>query len=663
MAWLRAVAWLLLPVAALHVAPEHAEERIGCTAVAIDGAASTDGSAFAGMNADSSDADFRLTFVPAKEHMEGVTRPVFTFNLTYPRWVGFGRGEFFHPEKGQGLSIPVGHIPEARRTHGYYEATEPLMNDQGLGLGESSCAAMLVNRFPSDDTDARDVPVGLLDTVTLMQLALERCASARCAVALMGQVSEEFGFVPTPGEPSVGRVHGRTAWDDAGEAYTAADKNGEAWVFHVLGGVNDITKSIWAAQRVPKGHLALVANDFVIGELPSEPNDDYLFSPDIFRAAKAAGLWGGEGALHFSKAFAPDPMTFESPVGATPIPLYASIRRWNMMRLVAPSLDMPFKVNNQDYPFSVKVERPISHRDVMGLFRTQYEGTEFDLTQGILAGPFGNPFRVEGGPHSGQIPRGISIQRTLYSIIAHSGPQRSLAWFAMDTPVTSVYVPLYPSVSAVSKAYSTGYNALLSRDCSWWAFNFVSGYMQLNYAAMSKDDVNPAIERWQDTIDLQRKEMESADALTLGKWQASLQEKIVADWWRFADFLAMKYNDNFLNVPKAGTSIGYPQWYADMVGFGNDVRPLWVQAAQEPQHYIPGFVTPTSVLPVSWDNKTDSWSYTAAIQTSEVASPSAYARQATATLFTLVFGALVGAFFERRRAQSSARYLCKPLLA
>merc|ERR1719377_447907 len=106
----------------------------------------------------------------------------------------------------------------------------------------------------------------------------------------MGKLSEDFGFVPTPGEPVTGSVRGRTAWDDAGEAYTIADASGEAWVFHVLGGVQGITKSIWAAQRVPKGHFAMVANAFTIEELPEEPNEDFLFNKNTVRAALAAKL-------------------------------------------------------------------------------------------------------------------------------------------------------------------------------------------------------------------------------------------------------------------------------------------------------------------------------------------------------------------------------------
>lgn len=661
-------AFVAAPAAARY-ATEHAEERMGCTAIAFDGAATTDGSAFAGMNADSGSADYRLTYVPARDHPKGAKRAVFTFDLAYPRWIGYGRGEFFHPFKGhEQLSEPVGHIPEVASTYGYYESTEPLMNDQGLVLGESSCAAMLVNRFPGDKNDTRDVPVGMLDTVTLMQLAVERCATARCAVKLMGELSEKHGFVPTPGEPTTGRVRGRSAWDDAGEAYTLADRTGEAWVFHVLGGVTNVTKSVWAGVRVPKGHFALVPNDFVIAELPSEPNDDYLFNTDLFRAAKVAGLWDGQGALHFSKTFAPEPAAFESPTGFTPIPLYGSLRRWALLNLAAPSLGLSVHLNSHDYPFSVKVEKPLNHRDIFKYLRYQYEDTEFDMTKGMLAGPFGNPFRLEGGPRDGQVARGIAISRTLYSIIGQTGPKRQVGWFALDTPTTSVYVPLNSRVGAVSSEYSVGHQAEFSKKSAGWAFNFVSNYMQLNYQAMSAQDVYPMIESWQDRIDKECEHMEHAHDKDLAHWQAKLQEQVVASWWNMSEFLIMKYNDGRINYPVVGRSTGYPQWFADMVGFNNDVHPLWASPAHSPAIPVDGYIAPVFSFPIIWDGNTSTWSFAPiAVEGLSAVAVAASTGPALAAVFSsavaLLVGIALGRNMERRKvrlAGSAASF--EPLL-
>lgn len=661
---------LVLVISLAHPAEtERADEKIGCTAIAVDSAASADGSAFAGMNADGDGADFRLTFVPPRQHSEKM-RDVFTFNLSYPRWVGYGRGEFFHPDPANHpLSERVGQIPQVERTFGYYESTEPLMNDQGVGLGESSCAAMLVNKFPGDVADTRDVPIGMLDTVTLMQLALERCATARCAVELMGKLSEEFGFVPTPGEPTTGQVYGRTSWDDAGEAYTVADKFGEAWVFHVVGGVKGVTNSVWAAQKVPKGHIAVIANEFIIGDLPEEPTNDVLFNKNIRQAALAAKLWDGKSALHFSKTFSPDPVAFESPVGERPIPLYGALRRWGLYNLAAPSLKLPFHQNNQDYPIFVEVEKKLSHRDVMGYFGYQYQGTEFDMTQGVLAGPFGTPFRLEGGPTSGQVPRGIAIQRCVYSIVIQTGPAKQIGWYAIDTPTTSVYVPLYAQSRVVTPSYASGHHGEFSRESAWWVFNFVNSFMQLNYRDMSQQDVYPAIESMQNDIDEKCRKVEQTSG-SVDELQASVQEYVVARWWKLADHLVMKYNDGRVNVPTVGKAVGYPQWWADMIGFSNDVHPTWVQPSSSPSKLVAdqltGYVPSTFQLPLFWDGVTSTWSmkkepadvFPLSLTSDKASSvPTFVAVQVTVLVMALSVGISLGRSCERRKQSQSEAYM------
>ena len=57
-------------------------------------------------------------------------------------------------------------------TYGYYESVLPLMNEKGLGMGESSCAARMVN-VPMNKDESYDVPgtKGLLDiTVSFFTL-------------------------------------------------------------------------------------------------------------------------------------------------------------------------------------------------------------------------------------------------------------------------------------------------------------------------------------------------------------------------------------------------------------------------------------------------------------------------------------------------------------
>ena len=300
-----------------------------------------------------------------------------------------------------------------------------------------------------------------------MQLALERCATAECGVKTMGALAEKHGFFPMGGEfsPGVEGDGSTTAIDDAGEAVTLADATGDAWVFHVVGGLKGVTNSVWAAQRVPKGHAAFIANNFIIQDLPVDrkPTKDMLFSEKTWEVAEHYGITHTNpetGALNFARTYAPDTVTFRTK--GVPIPLYASLRLWRSFNLNAPAAKMPLYLDPLNYPFSVAVEKPMTRDDAFKLLGDLYEGTEFDLSKGALAGPFGNPFPVEGGVAGelGQIPRGISIARTVYGVIneckaekvAGEGDNATLApqsvtWVAQDTPATSVCVPVFPQTA------------------------------------------------------------------------------------------------------------------------------------------------------------------------------------------------------------------------
>jgi len=318
------------------------------------------------------------------------------------------------------------------------------------------------------------------------------------------------------------------------------------------------------------------------------------------------------GKLHFTKTFAPDDTYFEAPAGSIPIPLYGALRKWRLLDLVAPSLKLKLPLDAVELPFSVKAERKLSHRDVMAMMQDHYQGTEFDMSQGILAGPFNTPFRLEGGPNIGQVPRGISILRSIYSTIAQSGPEGSMVWFGPDTAATSVYVPLDARSSALDPSYFTGTYLNFTRESAFWAFDFVNNWMQLNYKNMKEVDVGPRQDMWQDTIDKEyvEKNVAAMDAEALKNWQLDVQKRVVTDWWSFADELVMKWNDmaHTHGTVTMGT-YGYPKEWSKMVGFTNDVHPLWVKPAErpEPLDAAPDYVPACTPLPKTFDQKKGQW--------------------------------------------------------
>ena len=99
----------------------------------------------------------------------------------------------------------------------------------------------------------------------------------------------------------------------------------------------------------------------------------------------------------------------------------------------------------------------------MNMNRDQYEGTQFDLTQGPGGGPFGDPMRwptlqkwedkVEGiSPEAEKgglsFQRPISLWRTAYSTVTQSRASLpdavgAVTWIAPYAPHHSTFVPVY----------------------------------------------------------------------------------------------------------------------------------------------------------------------------------------------------------------------------
>jgi dipeptidase len=447
----------------------------------------------------------------------------------------------------------------------------------------------------------------------------------------MGKLVEEYGFMSMANEITPGHQRGgEVAYDDAGESAILADSTGDVWVFNVAGGVANVTKGIWAAQRVPKGHLTVISNSYTVRELPLTPNDDFKFNTKIREACKAFGIWSDVDSngkpntvFDFAKTLGLENLTFRSGKG-DPIPLYSSLRSWRILSLAAADPHMKLSLNINDMPFSVRVANKLSHRDVMSYFSDYYKDTEFDLTQGVLAGPFSLPYRLEGGPTQigGQVPRGISIPRTSYSVLGQSAPSHgrstrpAIVWFAIDQPMTSVYVPLVAKMNTTSvlgdenqvidESYRVGTLLKFDRKSAFWAFDFVSNWMTINFRNMSTEVVFPAQKKLQDAID-EKIESELIPMLSsnshmakVGDWQRELQNWVVSTWWALSDDLIVIYNDGYFSRIKSeylsdaypeviGKSYGLPKWWGEMVGITDDIHPIWVQ---------PSTVLNTATLPI-----------------------------------------------------------------
>lgn len=555
---------------------------MGCTAIGVTPGASADGSSLISHTSDCATCDGRVAFVAARDWPQGSKRPVYPQRAFYPRYVAPDRSPTYAPEDGQDLDTPQGYIPQVPHTYAYWESAYGYMNEHGLAISESTCAALFVNLQGDAMFPIRE----------LTQVAQERCKTARCAAETAGWLAETYGFYgEDPGQPG------------AGETLIFGDGR-EVWMWHVCGDPTG-KSAFWAAAKVPDGHVAMSANNFAIREVDCDDHEKYMCSTGLYEKAKAAGAWSGVGPFDWSMTMGPDIRNFSYTPGFEPIPFYTSARLWRIFDRVAPSQGVALVANPWDYPWSAPVDERLTARNVMDLMRDHYEGTEIDLTVGVFAGPYGSPNRNQGGvglkTHGGQFARAMSLPRTSSTSIGQTYPPEGATerkgittwWFSQDAPASSVFVPFYANTSRYDRSFGIGHMSKYDDRSAWWVFDFVANWMELNYRLMSID-VNAKLTELQDLIDQQRKPVEAralalshsgdvdgAQAL-LAEFQEGLQKHVVDTWRQFGHFLIMKYNDGFLNYPEIAQSIGYPYWWLQMLNLTDDLRPQWALPSGTP---------------------------------------------------------------------------------
>lgn len=412
-----------------------------CTTITVGKKASDDGSVRTSHTDDSHRTRSNAFITPAKKHPKGATVTMYKrlWNNETPM-VSYRNDS-------------IGVIPQVSHTYAYLNTAYPCINEKQLAIGESTFGGRA--GLKSDN--------GLIDCQRLCTLMLERCSTAREAIAVAGDLLKEYG------------------WIDAGECLTIADKN-EVWHLEILGCGKGNKGAVWAAQRVPDEHVSVNANASTIKEIDTTDKDYFMYSDNIFSLALDSGWWDGKETFRFCYVYAPDSRAL----------LAARRREWRVFDLLAPSLKLD--PNMENYPFSIKPDTLVSLEKMMTIFKDYYEGTEYDMRKNItvkgdsgkmVISPLANPFmtvdelklhKVNGGwHHYGE--RCIAVRFTMYATIIQCRdwlPDEigGLVWFALDNVASSVYVPIYCSVTDLPSTYKTdGRKTGFSKEAAWWAFN------------------------------------------------------------------------------------------------------------------------------------------------------------------------------------------------
>ncbi|MDR2179066.1 MAG: C69 family dipeptidase [Synergistaceae bacterium] len=526
-----------------------AEAWADCTSVMVGKKATADGSVLVSYTCDGW-YDHRLVVVPGGTHKPGETVEV-NQNVCYQT----------RPDRPL---KKVGEIPQVEKTYTYFHVGYPIMNEKSVVMGE----------YTWGGREENENAAGWFMIESLQILGLQRGATAREVIRVIGELAEKYGY------------------GDGGEALTIGDKD-EIWLFEICGPGPLWTPesgkpgAIWAAVRVPDDSYAMGSNRSRIAAIDFQDRENFMYSSNVKTFAQEMGWWKEGEPFVFHKIYNP------VPYGS---PYYQQRREWRAYNLLSPSVKLA-EDSAEQYPLFQKPDKPLRPQDLMALNRDVLQGTRFDMTKGPDAGPFGSPTRYaltrDQKPENRKLNdwnRTINLFRCSYSFVGQvranlPEPLSAVAWFGEDQPITTLYMPVYAGTKKVPESYSTGDRTKFDMKSTWWAFNFVANWAELRFNAIIEDiraeqrrleekffAAQPEFEK--KAADLYKKDPKKAQEMVTQYVNDTMTE-VDKDWWALAWNLVGKYSDGYQMTPEGKQlTLGYPTDWLERVGFGdNDAEP------------------------------------------------------------------------------------------
>ncbi|MBT7038967.1 MAG: dipeptidase [Bacteroidetes bacterium] len=441
------------------------------------------------------------------------------------------------------------------------------MNEHQVSIGETTYGGRPeLSNFHS----------GIVDYGSLMWLALQRAKTAREAIKVIAGLFDEYGYY------------------SSGESFSISDKN-EVWIMELIGKGEGQKGALWVALLVPDGYVCAHANQARITTFDFQEKNDWFnesqtvfHAPDVVSFARAKGWYSGKDKdFSFSDVYAP--VDFG---GAR----FCEMRVWSFFKDVNSKMGKyadyasgVIKHGKNEFaknrmPLWIKPDKKVSAQDLMKYMRDHLEGTDWDMSKDIGAGPWELPYRWR--PLTWEVDsvfycneRATATQQTGFSFVSQSrnwlpDPIGGIHWFSVDDANTTVYTPMYCGITKVPESYAVGNGDLLtfSWDAAFWVFNFVSNWTYSRYSYMIKDvrvkqqafekkyaELTPVIDNAAKTLYAQNPEL-AIEFIT--NYSVNTANNLVDDWRELGEFLLTKYIDGNIKKEKEGmferTATGYP---------------------------------------------------------------------------------------------------------
>ncbi len=455
--------------------------------------------------------------------------------------------------RGWGADSPVHYVKQVEYTYGVVG----LMNEKQVSIVETTWGG----RPELEKSE------GALDYFVLMELALQRSASAREAIEVMHNLVQEYGYNQT------------------GESFAVCDPE-EAWIMELIGKGPGRKGAVWVALRVPDDCIAAYANSSRIRKFPQARKIDKkkgygivegtcMYSADVISFAREMGWYEGADA-DFSFREAYGPMDFSKI-------RYCEARVWSFFRRhydkdVMDSY-LPF-INGHteicdELPLWIKPDKPLSVRDLMADMRDHYEGTALDMTVDVSAGPWASPYRNQltnfEAPDGTRMfrERPIGCQQSGMTMVCQMRsflPDEvgGVTYFNMDDATMVAYVPVYCSINRIPAPFRRENNNIreFSFESAFWMNNWVANMVYPRWSAMI-GDLREAQAELEDYYAEDQKEVEKqvtdlthqerVDYLT-AKTEA-YTDRMMQRWDKLAKLLIVKHNDQIMQPSENGVVV------------------------------------------------------------------------------------------------------------
>ena len=429
-----------LPLAAaLMVLTICGADVYACTNLIAGKKATTDGSVMITYAADSHSLYGDLSHTPRAKHAPGSMRKVVEWDT----------------------NKPLGEIPQPAETYNVIGN----MNEYQVAIGETTWGGH--NELV--DTTGNSI----IDYGSLIQIALERSKSAREAIKVMTDLVDQYGYA------------------SSGESFSIADKD-EVWVMDMIGKGAE-KGAVWVAVRIPDDAISGHANEPRIRKVNWKDKENVLHSKDVISFARKRGYFDGKDEdFSFADAYSTHDKGTRRGCDA---------RVWTYFRRFNPEADQYFAWCNGDtdeaMPLYIIPDRKVSIQEMQEAMRDHFEGTPYEMTSDIGAGPNHVPYRwrpmeyeVDGKKYC--MERAIGTQQTGWSFVSQSradlpDPIGGIIWFGTDDTNTTVYMPFYCSMTEVPAQLAHGDINNFSFDSNFWMNNWVANQAYNRYDLMIPD--------------------------------------------------------------------------------------------------------------------------------------------------------------------------------